>query len=87
MCLALANLDCKRVELIQVSEGKLTQLPKPDLSVIQRVINILEIQSNKDMEKDEFIKNDSLRSPTYIYNLLNKIGQKNVLFVIVKFLR
>lgn len=56
MCLALANLDCKRVELIQVSEGSLTKLPKPDLSVIQREINILEIQSDKDMERDEFIK-------------------------------
>ncbi|WP_168402910.1 HNH endonuclease signature motif containing protein [Erwinia amylovora] len=80
MCLALANLDCKRVELIQVSEGSLTKLPKPDLSVIQREINILEIQTDKDMERDEFIKNDSLRSPTFIYNLLNKIGQKKCSF-------
>ncbi|MCT2385492.1 HNH endonuclease signature motif containing protein [Erwinia pyrifoliae] len=80
MCLALAKLDCKRVELIQVSEGSLTKLAKPDLSVIQSAIDILEIQSNKDMEKDEFIKNDSLRSPTLIYNLLNKMGQKKCSF-------
>jgi len=80
MCLALSNLNCKKVELIQVSEGNLTKLPKPDLAVIQRAIEVLEIQSNNSMEKDEFIRNNSLRSPTYVFNLLSKLGKKKCVF-------
>jgi predicted restriction endonuclease len=32
------------------------------------------------MEKNEFEENDSLRSPTYIYNLFEKLGNKKCAF-------
>ncbi len=30
------------------------------------------------LERDEFERNDSLRSPTYLYNLLEKLGDKKI---------
>lgn len=80
ICLALANLNCKKIELIQISEQNLTILPKPDLAIIQKTMSVVLTQSDAMSEKNEFIKHNSLRSPTYVFNLLKKLGPKKCTF-------
>jgi hypothetical protein len=55
--------------------GNLTRLPEDARNVIISLgINV--ITSDLILEREEFETNDSLRSPTYLYNLLEKLGDK-----------
>lgn len=76
ICFAIANLNCNGVKIYQVSEGGMNVLPKPDTAVIQKLMNAEVIIGSYAFESNEFNKNNSLRSPTFIYNLLDKIGVK-----------
>ena len=67
------------MELYEIQEGDLRQLPRDARNVILSLkINV--ITSGLILEREEFEKNDSLRSPRYIYNLLGKLGEKKCSF-------
>lgn len=76
ICYAAAKLikPGKKIDLIEVSEQDLEELPKSSLDVIKAmgVFNI--IPSDMTLEKKNFSAN--LRSPRYIFNLLEKLGEK-----------
>lgn len=79
LCYALSML-CQReqnIKLYQVVEGNLTILPNASLEVIRQMGKIELIQTDMRLEKIQFEDNNSLRSPRYTYNLLNKLGKKH----------
>src|SRR5690606_3356843 len=75
LCLAIHEITPYSMELYEIQEGDLRQLPRDARNVILSLgINV--ITSDLILEREEFERNDSLRSPTYIYNLLEKLGEK-----------
>ena len=75
LCLAIHEITLYSMELYEIQEGDLRQLPKDARNVILS-LGIDVITSDLILEREEFERNDSLRSPTYIYNLLEKLGEK-----------
>lgn len=75
LCLAIHEINPYAMELYEIKEGDLTQLPKDARNVITS-LGIEVITSDLVLERQEFEANDSLRSPTYTYNLLEKLGKK-----------
>lgn len=75
LCLAIHEITPYTMELYEIQEGDLKQLPKDARNVILS-LGIKVITSDLTLEREEFERNDSLRSPTYIYNLLEKLGEK-----------
>lgn len=76
LCVAISMLSSDTVELYEITEGNLTSLPQPARQAIQNIGNIKIIQSNLEIERREYEDRDSLRSPTFIYNLLERFGDK-----------
>lgn len=78
MCYALSLLAQKgqEVTLYEVLEGDLAELPAASLDVLRRMGNVRVVPTNMQLEKQFFDKNNSLRSPRYIYNLLARLGPK-----------
>lgn len=77
LCIALSHIETRiQIELYQILEQTLSVLPKPDLEVIQSLGKVKVIPTDLTMEEKEFDKNNSLRSPRFIYNLLDKLGPK-----------
>lgn len=73
--LAFKNLTEQPIEVYEIQEGNLSILPEPGRQIIiNSGINV--ITSDLTLERREFETNDSLRSPTYLYNLLDKLGHK-----------
>ncbi len=80
LCLALSEIAASKVQLFQIGEGGLTELPKKAKEAIES-LGVVEIyNSNKKIEKINFEENDSLRSIEYVYNLLEKLGDKKCAF-------
>lgn len=75
LCLAIHKITPYKMELYEIQEGNLKRLPEEAREVIV-TLGIAVIASDLILEREEFEKNDSLRSPTYIYNLLEKLGDK-----------
>jgi hypothetical protein len=75
LCLAIHRVARFRIELYEIQEGNLVRLPGDAREVIIN-LGIAVITSDLTLEREEFEANDSLRSPTYIYNLLEKLGEK-----------
>lgn len=75
LCLAIYAISSQPMELYEIQEKELIKLPKDARNVILS-LGIKVITSNLILEREEFENNDSLRSPTYIYNLLEKLGDK-----------
>jgi hypothetical protein len=75
LCLAIHKITAYSMELYEIQEGDLRQLPRDARNVILS-LGIDVITSDLILEREEFETNDSLRSPTYIYNLLEKLGEK-----------
>jgi len=75
LTLAFNNVSEYPIEVYEIQEGNLSILPEPGR---QLIINsgIRVITSDLVLERREFETNDSLRSPTYLYNLLEKLGNK-----------
>jgi acetolactate synthase regulatory subunit len=61
----------------EIKEGGLIKLPKSAREIIV-ALGVSVFTSNLVIEQDreQFETNDSLRSPTYLYNLLEKLGDK-----------
>ncbi len=76
----LAKIKNQTVTLYEVTEGNLRILPKSSRDVIQKMGNIQIVQSDFALERNSFDQNDSLRSPRYIYNLLDRLGKKKCAF-------
>lgn len=78
ICYALSMLAKKgqQITLYEVLEKDLKELPESSLNVIKHmgIINI--VPTDIQLEKKAFEENNSLRSPRYIYNLLDKLGKK-----------
>lgn len=72
----LAKIKNQIVTLYEVTEGNLHKLPQSSRDVIQKMGNIQIVQSDFALERNSFDQNDSLRSPRYIYNLLDRLGKK-----------
>lgn len=77
LCLAAHEITDNPIELYEIQEGNLRKLPKEARDVIIN-LGITVITSDLIIERDKeaFKENDSLRSPTYILNLLKKLGDK-----------
>ena len=75
LALAIKNVTRNSMELYEIQEGNLRILPKAGRNIIiNSGINV--ITSDLALERQEFEENNSLRSPTYLYNLLEKFGDK-----------
>ncbi len=79
ICYALSILAKKeqRITLYEVLENDLKELPESSLSVIRSMNIIRVVPTDVQLEKKVFEENNSLRSPRYIYNLLNRLGKKH----------
>jgi len=75
LCLAIHEIAPYEMELYEIQEAYLKRLPKDARNVILS-LGIEIITSDLVLERQEFEQNNSLRSPTYIYNLLEKLGDK-----------
>lgn len=76
LCLAISEITNSKIELYEIKEGGLKVLPSIAREVILGFGRIDIITSDLTLERAEFEENNSLRSPTYIYNLLEKLGDK-----------
>jgi hypothetical protein len=75
LCIAIHKITPYSMVLYEIREGGLSQLPEDARNVIISLgINV--INSDLVLEIAEFEADNSLRSPTYIYNLLEKLGNK-----------
>ena len=75
LTLAFNNVSEYPIEVYEIQEGNLSILPEPGRQLIINA-GISVITSDLVLERREFETNDSLRSPTYLYNLLDKLGHK-----------
>ena len=80
LCLALSKIATNKIELYEICEGSLRILPAPAREVINNLGTIKIISTDLTMERREFEENDSLRSPQYIFNLLERLGPKKCAF-------
>jgi len=80
LCLALSTIATSSIELYEIQEGNLRRLPKNAREVINALDKVTIITSGITLEKKEYETNNSLRSPSYIYNLLSKLGDKKCAF-------
>lgn len=79
ICYAMAMLwkSGSNIKLYEVLEGDLKELPQASLNVIKQLKVIDVIPTDMTLEKTQYDKEDSLRSPRYTYNLFNKLGNKH----------
>ncbi|MFR8665796.1 MAG: MAG4270 family putative restriction endonuclease [Ruthenibacterium sp.] len=80
ICYALSSLwqPGQRIKLYEVLEGDLKELPEASLNVIKQMGNIDVVPTDMTLEKRIYEgKETNLRSPRYIYNLFNKLGNKH----------
>lgn len=82
MCYALSMLaqPHHNLTLYEVLEGDLRELPESSLNVIKKMNNITVVPTDMQLEKNIFNGNNSLRSPRYIFNLLDRLGHKHCAF-------
>ncbi|MDQ0415841.1 HNH endonuclease signature motif containing protein, partial [Mesobacillus stamsii] len=80
LCLALSNLLEEQAKLYIICEQNLTNLPGPDLAIINALGKIEVIPTTLTMERKLLEENADLRSPHFIYNLLDKLGPKKCAF-------
>jgi hypothetical protein len=76
LCLAISEITTSNTELYEIQEGNLRKLPRSAREVIDAIDKITIITSDLMLERKEYEDNDSLRSPTFTYNLLEKLGNK-----------
>ena len=79
LCLAIPEIASTEVVLYEIGEGGLRKLPQKSKEAIES-LGVQIITSNRTIERVHFEENDSLRSLEYIYNLLEKLGDKKCAF-------
>lgn len=76
LCLALYKVTNNQIELFEIEEGNLKKLPKEARDYLLSLDRFSIVNATIALEESEFRENDSLRSPRYVYNLLEKYGDK-----------
>lgn len=76
LCIALYRVTNNNIELFEIEEGNLTKLPRVARVYLLSLERFSIVNATITLEESEFRENDSLRSPRYIYNLLEKLGDK-----------
>lgn len=78
ICYALSILSVapNRISLFEIVDNGLSELPPSCRRVIAAMGIIDIVPTNIEMEVKSFIQENSLRSPRFIYNLLDKFGTK-----------
>jgi len=79
ICYALSILcrESEKIKLFEVIEGDLKTLPQSSQTVLQAMGNIQVLPADISLEKKIFDQSNSLRSPRYLFNLFNKLGNKH----------
>lgn len=79
ICYALSYLwqSEQKIKLYEVLEGDLKQLPRASLDVVEKMGKIEVIPTDMTLEKQIYNGSKNLRSPRYVYNLFNKLGNKH----------
>ncbi len=80
LCLALSEVAHSKVQLFQIGEGGLTELPQKAKEAIESLGVVKIYASNRTIEKIDFEENNSLRSVEYVYKLLETLGDKKCAF-------
>lgn len=70
----------QKITLYEVNEKDLKELPKSSLAVIEKLGNIKVVSTNMFLDKKSFKDSGNLRSPRYVFNLLEHIGAKKCAF-------
>ena len=76
LCLAISEIATSNIQLYEIQQGNLRKLPRSAREVIDAIAKIEIITSDLTLERREYEVNDSLRSPAFTYNLLEKLGNK-----------
>jgi hypothetical protein len=78
ICYAMSYLCLSdySIKLYEIVDNGLSELPKTCLYVIEKMGKVEDIPINMTLERKSFDENISLRSPVFIYNLLDKLGPK-----------
>ena len=78
ICYAISLLAKQNqiINLYEVLEKNLKELPVTSLNVIMQMGKINIVPTDMQLEKKLLLENNSLRSPRYIYNLFNRLGAK-----------
>lgn len=77
LCHALSEVTKVPISLFEIEEGGLTKLPQKSKDAIESLEKVKIFSTNKTIERESLKESLSLRSPTYIYNLLEKLGEKS----------
>lgn len=73
----LAKKNNQHITLYEILDGNLKHMPKSSLETLELMGNTDVISTNLEFEKNQFETNNSLRSPRYKVNLLDRIGIKH----------
>jgi len=76
ICIALSNITQNHIELYQIRERNLDEIPARIANYLRSLGNISIYKTDIRMERNEFERTDDLRSPRYIFNLLAIHGPK-----------
>ncbi len=76
LCIALYRVSNNNIELFEIEEGRLTKLPRVAREYVLSLDRFSIVSATITLEESEFRENNSIRSPRYIYNLLEKLGDK-----------
>lgn len=80
ICYAMSMIigRAKKIKLYEILEGNLKELPESSLQVLRKMGTVDIIKTDLTFEKRIFeeSRGNQLRSPRYVYNLLDKLGQK-----------
>ena len=82
ICYALSFLARKKqiLTLYAVTDNGLSALPESSREVLNLLGNIRVTATNITLEKSNFAKTNILRSPKYVFNLLERLGDKKCAF-------
>lgn len=79
ICVAISMISTMKVELFNICEQDLKRLPESSIATLNKLGKVTIIDTNLKFEKQKFLEQKEktvLRSPIYIYNLLQTLGQK-----------
>jgi predicted restriction endonuclease len=79
ICVAISMIATMRVELFNICEQNLKKLPKSSIATLNKLGKVSIVDTSLKLDKLYYIAQKDktiLRSPTYVYNLLQLLGYK-----------
>lgn len=73
----LAKLHGQHITLYEILEGNLEHMPEACARTLKLMGNVDIIPTNLEFDRNQFVANNSLRSPRYKVNLLDRVGIKH----------